>query len=99
MTVINSQITYNWSNKESDTRVQKRICLHLEEISADPTSKTLHLGNSKSKATSVQGLHKFLLMFVSIFKDIITTRNEQKRCHNKQCTARPRTFWKNAWLR
>ena len=39
MTVINSQINCNWSNEENDTQAQKRICSHLEEQLADPTSK------------------------------------------------------------
>ena len=53
MTVINSQIICNWSNEESDTQVQKRLCSHLGEQLADSTLKTLHSGNSKSKDTTV----------------------------------------------
>ena len=71
MTVINFQIIRNWSNEESDTHAPKQICSHLEEQLADPTSKNLHLGNKKSKITTVLGLHKFLMMPVSIFKDIL----------------------------
>ena len=62
---------YNWSNEESDTRAQKRICLHLKEKLIDTTRKTLHLGNKKPKDTTVQGFHKFLIMPVLIFKDIL----------------------------
>ena len=54
------------------TQISSKIdLLTLEEQLADPTSKTLHSGNSKSKDTSVQGLNKSLKMPVSIFKDIL----------------------------
>ena len=71
MTLINFQIIYNWSNEKSDTQAQKQICLHLEKQLSDFTSKTLHSDNNKSKDTTVQGLHRILMMPVSIFKDIL----------------------------
>ena len=71
MTVINFQIFCNCSNEESDTHAPKRICSHLEQQLADSTSKTLHLGNNKSKITTVQDFHMFLMMSASIFKDIL----------------------------
>ena len=70
MTVLNSQIICNRSNEKRDMHAPKRICSDLEEQLADSTSKTLHLGNSKSKDTTVQGLYKLLTMSVSIFKNI-----------------------------
>ena len=71
MAVINFQIICNWSNEERDTKAQKRFWSHLGEELADSTSKTLHLGNSKSKDTTVQGLHKLLMMPISIFKNML----------------------------
>ena len=62
---------YATTIKEIDTQVHKRICSHLGEQLADSTSKTLHLGNSKSKDITVQNLQKLLMMPVSIFKNIL----------------------------
>ena len=37
MTLMNSQIIYNWSNEENHTQAQKRIHIHLEEQLANTT--------------------------------------------------------------
>ena len=85
MTVINFEIICNWSNEES---APKRICSPLEEQLADSTSKTLHLGNKKIKNYNCSRPPQVPNdVCFNLQGHIITTRNEQRRCQNKPCTA------------
>ena len=98
MTLINSQIIYNWPNEETDTQAQKLVCLHLKEQLADPTSK-IALRQQKIKNYScLRSLQVPNDVRFNLHGNIFITKNEQRRCQNKPCTARPRTFWKNARL-
>ena len=98
MAVINFQIICNWSNEEKDTQVKKRIFLHLGEQSADSTSKTLHLGNRKSRYNYSRPSQALNDACFNLQGHIIIARNEERRYQNKPCTARPLTFWENSRL-
>ena len=83
MAVINFRIICNWSNEESDTQAQKRICTHLEEQLADSTSKTTAFSQQKIKKYNCSRPSQVPYnAHFNLKENIIITKNEQRRCKN-----------------